>query len=658
MRAILTISAVLKAVPVNAAGAFFFGGLFRTGVPVVNGATFAVATPDSLGETVGTVTASNNPTLFAITAGNSAGNFAISNVGVITVTSAGVNDLGTGTATLTVTASNASGASSGATVTINYSPSSGTLPSGVTLQAIDGETMTDSTTMTKNYFARNGYTAATNTAYNGTSWDSANFFPLMVYFGLYSGDLSYFRAMGFTITNNATAGSTSTISRNGIWYVMGGPGATAGTWQATSDGTSLTLTSNLSGGSINTNDWIYATDGTNTIPAGTTITTVVTNGGTGTYTMSAPATPGNLTSTVLYDAGGSNENPFGAFNPAIHSDESDITSFAHATPDAVLKNAGRFIDYTQTHNALSSGSIGSPVNRSFADLLSANALTTPAGNTVSVGAFSIDFYWFAAQAVAGLRAQAADFLRLRTVTQDQMRRGSNYGNMIDCFRSWGNGSNSVGVSGMAGTSGKTSRLPFWALPENSNGLLGGQNIQPYEMNWAIWSSIIHGARGVIYFAYSQDHGAGFTNPRRSGGTYSQAITTNALINALAPILNSPFALNYATVSPAGYLFPTPQSNWFNGGVELCAHWYQGGAYTISNTAYGSGPMTFPNGFYIIATTRESESVTNISATFTINDPKATSVNVVGESRSINIVGGQFTDTFANSYTVHIYQVIG
>jgi hypothetical protein len=62
-------------------------------------------------------------------------------------------------------------------------------------------------------------------------------------------------------------------------------------------------------------------------------------------------------------------------------------------------------------------------------------------------------------------------------------------------------------------------------------------------------------------------------------------------------------------------------------------------------------------FYIIATTRNSETNTDIPAQFVVNDPLATSVNVIGENRSIAIVGGKFSDTFANAWAVHIYQVV-
>jgi hypothetical protein len=77
-------------------------------------------------------------------------------------------------------------------------------------------------------------------------------------------------------------------------------------------------------------------------------------------------------------------------------------------------------------------------------------------------------------------------------------------------------------------------------------------------------------------------------------------------------------------------------------------WYTGGAF--SNAA-GS----FSNGFYIFAIPRGSETQANINATFTLaGAPSRSNVQVVGEGRTVNIVNGQFTDTFATVYSPHIY----
>jgi hypothetical protein len=82
--------------------------------PVVVGASIDLTIPAAAGTVVGSVsTTTGTPTNFAITAGNAAGYFAISNAGDITVTSAGASGLTAQTYTLTVQATNARGSGTG-----------------------------------------------------------------------------------------------------------------------------------------------------------------------------------------------------------------------------------------------------------------------------------------------------------------------------------------------------------------------------------------------------------------------------------------------------------------------------------------------------------------------------------------------------------------
>ena len=92
--------------------------------PVITNASFSITTPVSSGGNVGTLSATGSPTSWAITAGDPSGNFAISNSGVITTTTAAVTNLGTnsGSQTLTVTATNAFGTGTNSNIIINYAP--------------------------------------------------------------------------------------------------------------------------------------------------------------------------------------------------------------------------------------------------------------------------------------------------------------------------------------------------------------------------------------------------------------------------------------------------------------------------------------------------------------------------------------------------------
>jgi hypothetical protein len=160
---------------------------------------------------------------------------------------------------------------------------------------------------------------------------------------------------------------------------------------------------------------------------------------------------------------------------------------------------------------------------------------------------------------------------------------------------------------------------------------------------------------ILYFGTTSNFGTGGTfgfNPSIYSGQsisiYDQAKATNGRIRDVARIINSPFALNYATVSPAGYTFPTKHVVMDNG-IETMTKFYTGGSFTNSTDS-------FANGFYIFATVRGSASQSNTNATFTIADHAATTATVIGEGRSRPISGGVFTDTFATAYDVHIYRI--
>ena len=82
-------------------------------------------------------------------------------------------------------------------------------------------------------------------------------------------------------------------------------------------------------------------------------------------------------------------------------------------------------------------------------------------------------------------------------------------------------------------------------------------------------------------------------------------------------------------------------------------YYSGGSYSTS-----SG--TFSNGFYIFASPRGSETLTNIPATFTLAGNYSGPVPVIcacspGETAaSANVTNHQLTDRFAHASDVHIY----
>jgi hypothetical protein len=432
------------------------------------------------------------------------------------------------------------------------------LPAGVTLQAIDGESIWGNT-QSNNFYARNAATYANNRSFNGTIWDDPTFFPISLWYPVFQlqSDANNFLGLNLNVAtriiNSNTATQIALLKSNGVWLISGQDGETV---------------------SAETVGFI-------------------------------DDEPPSIAEFVFEMGNGPQPGRFW-YNNYLW------TACGFGTLDATTGG-------------------GNPVAMTT---VSTGSYAGNASTTLNINMSSIDEYWFAAQAAQGARGQQIYGLG-SSATADQMARGSNYGDMVDIFRSWGG------------------KCPLAQIVENNDGLVGAGSvlIKPPEMNWAVWSCIIHGARHIVYF-YGQYASTtqGFSTAIQGGQTisvYTQAVATNLLIQQLAAIINSPFALAFASVSPLGYAFPTGNLS-ISSGIDFMVKYYNGKPFT-------NGAGTFGPAFYIFATTRNSETSTNISATFTV--AAGSSAIVIGEGRAIPIIGKQFTDTFANAWTVHIYQVV-
>lgn len=299
---------------------------------------------------------------------------------------------------------------------------------------------------------------------------------------------------------------------------------------------------------------------------------------------------------------------------------------------------GRFFQTAFTWNQLYFGTISGAPGDSTMPYVMNSPISTTAGN-VHLNIPGTDLYWMAGNEITGMNGPPYEGSLIYGVssnlTADQCARGPHYGDMVDTMRGW---------------------LTTYPAPvmgpyiENEDALLtGGRLIIPPELNWAAWSVIIHGGRGLLYFGSTSDVDVsyrftfGFAQDIISGQSisiYDQAKATNALVTQLAPVINSQTALGYFTVSPPPVKLAgaTPDS-----GIDAMAKYYTGG-YTPSP------------GWYIFATTRDSETATSISATFTTADQYSGPVTVVNESRTVTATNGVFTDTFATGAAVHIYRI--
>jgi hypothetical protein len=256
-------------------------------------------------------------------------------------------------------------------------------------------------------------------------------------------------------------------------------------------------------------------------------------------------------------------------------------------------------------------------------------VSTPNGMMRHIDTQSVDIYWFAGNGNTGAFSGQLLYNLNHSMTQDEMRRPAHYGDMVDRIRAYQT----------------TYPGPLAQIVENggpySEDTTAAAYIKPAELNAAVWASIIHGARQIVYFNHSfggpaqSDDNLAQTyyqtvQPGQTVSIYAQVKATNGQVKALAPIINSPFADGYVQVSPAATAM---------GGFDVMAKYH-------SNSE-----------LYIFAVPRYSEGLANQTATFTLKNTGATSVTVVGENRTVPISSGTtFTDSFADGTTVHIYKV--
>jgi hypothetical protein len=223
---------------------------------------------------------------------------------------------------------------------------------------------------------------------------------------------------------------------------------------------------------------------------------------------------------------------------------------------------------------------------------------------------SADTYWFSDQNICSQWEGGKIFGNTHTLTPDECIRASNYGWTIDRLR------------GLEPGALDTSKpIPVWGFvevaPQSGRHTPTGAEIQA-----ATWSSIIHGARGIVYFNHA------FAGPcngsqhflRDCDPSIRAAVTDlNAQITALAPVINSPFVDGDAT-SP---------------GADNMVKW-SGGHYYVFAGNHDNASKTVP-----------------FSLTCT-GDATAT---VVDEHRTIPVTNGKFSDGFSAN-TTHIYRIDG
>jgi hypothetical protein len=220
---------------------------------------------------------------------------------------------------------------------------------------------------------------------------------------------------------------------------------------------------------------------------------------------------------------------------------------------------------------------------------------------------SADNYWFTDNNICGASEGGALLNGGRALSSADCHRAANYGKTIDRLR------NLVSPAGSK---------PVWAFVELGHPFTESTwpSITPAQVKAAVWSSLIHGARGVVYFNHS------FGGPyqtqhilRDPNYTAIRAAVaeTDARIKALAPVLNASFADGFVTTADQ---------------VDVMAKYYNGS-------------------YYVFAGSR-----TAAAQTASLNIPCSGSMTVLDENRTLNINNGKISDTFADGNAFHIYKV--
>jgi hypothetical protein len=225
---------------------------------------------------------------------------------------------------------------------------------------------------------------------------------------------------------------------------------------------------------------------------------------------------------------------------------------------------------------------------------------------------SNDIYWYTDPAVCG-QWEGGKLLNgaTRALTEDECRRASNYGATVKRMRALVSPARSK---------------PVWNFVEVGHPFTEewAPTITPAQTKAAVWSSIINGARGIMYFNHSFAGSCTSHHVLREpcAAPVRAAVTeVNGHVTALAPVLNA------ATVE--GLVTTTSK-------VETMTK-FSGGKFYVFTGPTTNAPQT---------AVLRADCVGNATAT------------VLHENRTVPVVNGVITDSFANGTTNHIYRIDG
>ena len=225
---------------------------------------------------------------------------------------------------------------------------------------------------------------------------------------------------------------------------------------------------------------------------------------------------------------------------------------------------------------------------------------------------SADNYWFTDPYICSHVEGGAVFADGRDLTDAECRTGAHYGWTVDRVRS---------LVQPAGSK------PVWAFVEVGHPFSESDSltISPAQLRSAVWSSIIHGARGIVYFNHNfggQCQSQHVLRDECGTAIRPTVAAVNKLITTLAPALNTGSVTGLVTANSKDVDFAVKAN---------AGHFY------VLAAATRPGPQ---------------------SVTFSVRCGGPDQAEVLDENRSVPVSNHAFTDSFSDANAVHIYRLNG
>lgn len=168
------------------------------------------------------------------------------------------------------------------------------------------------------------------------------------------------------------------------------------------------------------------------------------------------------------------------------------------------------------------------------------------------------------------------------------------------------------------------RKDVWCCIETTGIDNPNRKATPSQVRTEVWMALIHGAKGLIYFAHQFKPTFIEAGLLADDAIAREVAAINRQIRELAPVLNAPAQSGVATVSSSSKDVP----------IDILARRHQGATYVFA------------------VAMRDAET----TGTFTLPSAKGNArVEVLGEGRTIEAKGGTWTDRFPG-YGVHLYRI--